>query len=41
MRAGIGGENLVRRQGDQGNKSTVEGRPDEARIAIFQGISTT
>ena len=32
---------VIRRRGDRGNKSTADGPPDEARIAIFRGISTT
>ena len=41
MRAGIRGENLIRRGVDRGNKSTADRPPDEACIAIFRGISTT
>jgi NAD(P)-dependent dehydrogenase (short-subunit alcohol dehydrogenase family) len=41
IRAGIRRENLIRHRADRSNKSTAEGCPDEANIAIFLGISTT
>ena len=37
----IVGENLIRCGVDQGNKSTADQPPDEARIAIFPDISTS
>ena len=35
------GEDLLRRRLNPGNKSTAGGRPDDAHIAIFAGISTS
>ena len=39
-RANSGGEEFVRRGLDRGNKSTADGCPDEAGIAIFPMVST-